>query len=58
VSVRQQKKYEKVGHPPLTAYVNGQSTIVGQRHNQDEKLAYAVSDPIAPQYVYQNCGQY
>lgn len=42
----------------LTGYVNAQGAIVGQRHNQDEHQAYAVSDPIAPQYVYQNCGRY
>src|SRR5258708_952461 len=34
------------------------NAIVAQRHSQDEQQAYAVSDPIAPQYVYQNCGRY
>jgi hypothetical protein len=42
----------------LTIYVNSQGAIVAQRHNQDEHQAYAVSDPIVPQYVYQNCGRY
>jgi hypothetical protein len=42
----------------LTTYVNSQGAIVAQRHSQDEQQAYAVSDPIAPQYVYQNCGRY
>ncbi len=42
----------------LTAYVNSQGAIVQSRHNQGEHEAYAVSDPIAPQYVYQNCGQF
>jgi hypothetical protein len=42
----------------LTTYVNSQGAIVAQRHNQDEQQAYAVSDPIPPQYVYQNCGRY
>jgi hypothetical protein len=42
----------------LTSYVNSQVALVAQRHNQDEHQAYLVSDPIAPQYVYQNCGQY
>ncbi len=39
-------------------YFNTEIAIVGQRRNQDEHLAYVVSDPITPQYVYQNCGRY
>jgi YD repeat-containing protein len=42
----------------LTTYVNSQAAIVNQRRPQMEREAYQVSDPIAPQYVYQNCGQY
>jgi PadR family transcriptional regulator PadR len=41
-----------------TNYVNSQGALAGQRLNTDEHQAYAVSDPIAPQYVYQNCGKY
>jgi hypothetical protein len=42
----------------LTTYVNAQEAIAAQRKNQDEHQAYVVSDPIAPQYVYQNCGRF
>jgi hypothetical protein len=42
----------------LTTYVNSQVSLVNQRHNTDEHQAYLVSDPIAPQYVYQNCGHF
>jgi len=41
-----------------TNYINSQDALASQRHNQDEHQAYAVSDPIAPQYVYQNCDHY
>ena len=41
-----------------TTYINSQGALVSQRQNTDEHQAYAVSDPIAPQYVYQNCGHY
>jgi hypothetical protein len=32
--------------------------FIRRNHNQDERLAYAVSDLIAPRYLYQNCGNY
>lgn len=41
-----------------TTYINSQGALASGRHNQDEQQAYAVSDPLAPQYAYQNCGKY
>lgn len=41
-----------------TTYVNGQGATYSSRLSQSEHDAYAVSDPIAPQYLYQNCGLY
>jgi len=41
-----------------TNWYNGQISILSSRKNQYEKEAYAVSDLIAPQYAYQNCGRY
>jgi len=35
------------------ALINSQATV-----NQCEKAAYAVSDQIAPKYLYDNCGRY
>ena len=32
--------------------------FVSNNHNQDEKLAYTVSDQIVPKYLYQNCDRY
>jgi hypothetical protein len=40
------------------AWYNGQVAIVNQRRNAAEKDAYDVSDPIAPKYLYQNCGRF
>lgn len=39
-------------------YYADQNNQVRARQPQLEKEAYAVSDAIAPQYVYQNCGRY
>jgi hypothetical protein len=41
-----------------TTYINGQGALYQQRITQAEREAHVVSDPIPPQYVYQNCGQY
>jgi hypothetical protein len=41
-----------------TTYINAQVALVQQRRVQSEREAHAVSDPISPQYVYQNCGQW
>jgi hypothetical protein len=50
------KKNLSLRHPPaLTTYVNSQGALVAQRQAQDEQQAHLVSDPIAPQYVYQTC---
>ena len=42
------------------AYIQGQRTLLisPTAVNQAEVGAYAVSDPIAPQFLYQNCGRY
>lgn len=42
----------------LTTYTNEQGQIYEQNRVESEKRAYAVSDPIAPKYLYQNCGRY
>jgi hypothetical protein len=42
----------------LLQYVSSQNLIAHNRIPQAEREAYAVSDPIPPQYLYQNCGQY
>ena len=42
----------------LTNYVNAQGAIYQSRLGQSEHDAFVVSDPITPQYVYQNCGRY
>lgn len=39
-------------------YTAQQDMIVNQGLNQSEVLAFQVSDPITPKYVYQNCGRY
>jgi hypothetical protein len=39
-------------------WFNGQQTIYNSRLPAAEKDAYDVSDAIAPQYLYQNCGRY
>lgn len=39
-------------------YTDAQDAYVESNHNRTEKLAYAVSDPLAPKYAYQNCGKY
>ena len=41
-----------------TSWFNGQETIYNSRLRAAEKDAYDVSDQIAPQYLYQNCGRY
>jgi hypothetical protein len=40
------------------SWFDGQETIYNSRLTAAEKDAYNVSDPIAPQYLYQNCGRY
>ncbi len=40
------------------SWYNNQASIANSRHNAAERDAYSVSDPIAPQYLYQNCGRY
>jgi len=40
----------------LATYTNEQVAIIGPRHATDEQQAYAVSDQVAPAYVYQFCG--
>ena len=40
----------------LTTYTNEQDTFVSSHHSDDETQAYAVSDLIAPRYIYQLCG--
>ena len=42
----------------LSAYTNQQDAFVSANLNQSEKLAHAVSDPMNPKYLYQNCGRY
>jgi len=42
----------------LKAYTDLQDAFVAANHNRDEQIAYAVSDAIAPRYLYQNCGRY
>lgn len=39
-------------------YTQEQDNFVNANVSQSEKLAYAVSDPINPKYLYQNCGRY
>jgi hypothetical protein len=39
-------------------YTAAQDLFVNNQHNESERRAYAVSDPINPQYLYQNCGRY
>ena len=39
-------------------YYADQNNQVAARKSQLEKEAYDVSDAIAPQYVYQNCGRF
>jgi len=40
------------------AWYNAQIAIANNRRNAAEKDAYSVSDAIAPQYLYQNCGRF
>ena len=40
------------------AWYNAQVAIANNRRNAAEKDAYSVSDPIAPKYLYQNCGRF
>jgi len=47
----------KINNASLT-WFNGQESIYNSRLPAAEKDAYNVSDPIAPQYLYQNCGRY
>jgi hypothetical protein len=42
----------------LTAYTNEQGVLYTQLRAESERLAYSISDPISPQFAYQNCGQY
>jgi hypothetical protein len=39
-------------------YYASQGNILNARRSQLEKEAYAVSDSIAPKYLYQNCGRF
>jgi hypothetical protein len=39
-------------------YDRDQAAFADNNRNQAEREAYAVSDPIAPRYLYQNCGRY
>jgi hypothetical protein len=39
-------------------YTNAQDAFINSNIAQSERLAYQVSDAIAPQYLYQNCGRY
>jgi hypothetical protein len=40
------------------AWFNAQGQIANNRRNAAEKDAYDVSDPIAPKFLYQNCGRF
>jgi len=40
------------------AFIQEQGGEAANRQPQAEHEAYAVSDPINPQYFYQNCGRY
>ena len=37
-------------------YTNEQDTFVNTNHSEDERQAFAVSDAVAPKYLYQLCG--
>jgi hypothetical protein len=39
-------------------YASQQEQFITTNHNLGERLAYQVSDPIAPRYLYQRCGKY
>jgi prolyl oligopeptidase PreP (S9A serine peptidase family) len=39
----------------LTTYTKEQDVFVNSKHAEAEQQAYAVSDQIAPKYVYQLC---
>src|SRR5437016_3199264 len=41
-----------------TNWLSAQGTAYTNRLNAAEKDAYDISDPLAPQYLYQNCGRY
>jgi len=45
-------------HDAQDAFIHQQNEEVDVRHTQAEHEAYVVSDPINPQYLYQNCGHY
>jgi hypothetical protein len=47
----------KINNASLS-WFNSQEAIYNSRLPAAEKDAYNVSDPIAPQYLYQNCGRY
>lgn len=53
----QQDLLNKITADFLT-YTKLQDAFVQSKHNEDERQAYVVSDPIAPMYAYQNCGAY
>lgn len=42
----------------LTNYDNTEVNIFNSQRTTAERQAYAVSDPIAPQYMVQNCGRF
>jgi hypothetical protein len=47
----------KVNNASVT-WFNSQQAIYTNRLAAAERDAYNVSDPVAPQYLYNNCGRY